>query len=134
MSELTKLEREVLLKLLDGNDESLSTLREQLNAASVREREMTGVGFYSTLAIPSNARRLSRTDAFKFGDVVAAISGLNHGAGFVLYVQNGALHMLEGYTYDEKWPSDATTFELSYISGDQRDSEALQQILYNDGE
>lgn len=133
MNELTKLEREVLLKLLDGDDESLFILREQLDAASVSEREMTGVGFYTTLTIPSNARRLSRVDTIRLGDVVARISGLDHGAGFVLYIQNGVLHLLEGYVYDEKWPPDVSFFELSYVSGNQRDSEALQQILHKDG-
>ena len=28
---------------------------------------------------------------------------MENGAGFVLYIQNGKLEMLEGYSYDEKW-------------------------------
>lgn len=129
MTALTNFERAVMEKLLEGEDEVLSILREQLEVIVVDKRELTGVGFYTTFSVPENARCLRARPSFKFGDVIAKIPELNHGAGFLLYVEGGALHMLEGYTYDEPWPQLVHSFGLSYVSGGQRDMKALRDIL-----
>ncbi len=78
--------------LLDGEDAILSILREQLEATVVVNREMTGVGFFTTFAASDDVRRADDR-SFKLDDVVANISGLAHGAGFLLYVEHGVLHM-----------------------------------------
>ncbi|MDZ4155408.1 MAG: hypothetical protein U1E09_02545, partial [Methylococcales bacterium] len=61
----------------------------------------------------------------KFGDVIGEIPELLSGAGFLLYIKNGVLDMLEGYSYDEPWPSSIDTFNLRYVKGEQRDIEAI---------
>jgi hypothetical protein len=116
-------------KLLDGDNAIFSILREQLEAIIVTKREMTGVGFYTTFAVSQGARRVPGNRSFKFGDVTAELPGLKFGAGFLLYVKDGALHMLEGYSYDEKWPQETSDFALSYTKGLRRDPEVLQKIL-----
>jgi hypothetical protein len=130
MNDLTHFERAVMQRLLDGEDEFLSILREQLQKTVVAKREMTGVGFYTTFLVSDEARRLPGNQSFKFGDVIAKMPGLNSGAGFLLYVQDGALHMLEGYTYDEPWPEPISAFELSYTKGHQRDVNNLYKMLH----
>jgi hypothetical protein len=129
MKKLTTLEQNVMQALLDGEDDILSILREQLKAALVIKREMTGMGFYTTFEVSADVPRAGDL-SFKFGDVVASIPSLNHGAGFLLYVKLGILQMLEGYSYDEPWPQETSEFELSYTSGHQRDTEALHKILH----
>jgi hypothetical protein len=37
---------------------------------------------------------------------------LQYGAGFLLYIKDGMLNMLEGYCYEDKWPNDFENFEL----------------------
>ena len=61
----------------------------------------------------------------RIGDVYAEIPGLEHGAGFVLYIKDGYLDMLEGYSYDEPWPSSVEGFALHYSSG-ERDVRSLR--------
>ena len=117
-------------KLLDGEDEVLSVLRQQLKGAAVSAREMTGVGFYTTFSVPDEVSRVPGNVSFKFGDVIANIRGLKLGAGFLLYVREGALHMLEGYTYDEPWPQRISSFELSYTRSNRRDLENIRNILH----
>ena len=51
---------------------------------------------------------------FCLDDVLADVEGLNHGAGFVLYVRNGVMDLLEGYCYDEPWPPVVGAFALNY--------------------
>jgi hypothetical protein len=132
MSDLTQFERAVMHKLLDGEDEGLSILREQFEVVAVIKREMTGVGFYMTFSVPEGARHLRGKPSFKFGDVSANVAGLEWGAGFLLYVQDGALHMLEGYAYDESWPQQISVFDLSYTTGNRRDIEGLHRIFRGD--
>lgn len=128
MTMLTPLERAVIQKLLAGDDKILGSLRRQFEAAKVIQREMTGVGFYTTFAVPPEIDRLPGNRSFNFGDVEAEIPGLNSGAGFLLFVKDGALDFLEGYTYDEPWPDQVSSFELSYVRPDQRDLRALHAV------
>jgi hypothetical protein len=118
----------VIQKLLDGDDDILATLRKQSEAAVVVQREMTGVGFYTTFSIPDSIDRLPDNRSFQFGDVVADMPGLEHGAGFLLFVKDGALDFLEAYTYDEPWPEHVSTFELTYATPGQRDLKALHAV------
>jgi hypothetical protein len=43
---------------------------------------------------------------FHIGDVSGELEGLANGAGFVLFIRDGRLKMLEGFTFDEPWPVD----------------------------
>jgi hypothetical protein len=91
--------------------------------------QMTGAGFYTTFAIPAETRALADNHSFTYGDVIAEIPGLEFGAGFLLFVRNGVLQMLEGYCYDEPWPESILDFKLAYISGENRDMKNVRAIL-----
>jgi hypothetical protein len=130
MSKLTSLEDQVLRMLLAGDDEALSVLRKQAKQASVSSRKMTGVGFYTTFEIPPEAPRLTGRASFKFGDVNGRAANLKHGLGFLLYVADGALNALEGYTYDEPWPKEVQGLVLSYSEGQNRNLHDLNMILH----
>jgi len=128
-SELTSLESEVLRLLLAGDDPVLTALREQLAMSSVRSRELTGVGFWLFFSTPASVRKLHeqfpvKAD-FAFGDVAASIESIERGAGFVLFVTEGVLDNLEGYTYDEPWPENVENFRVEYIGG-RRDLKKLR--------
>jgi hypothetical protein len=127
MTQFTKLEKAVMEKLLGGNHPVLEALRSQMRSASIKERKQTGTGFYLQFKLPRNAIRTSiKENSFHFGDVVATIPGLNNGAGFVLLITNGLLDSLEGYAFEEEWPSMIDTFELHFTDTNRRN---LQDIL-----
>lgn len=111
MEGLTELEQAVLDRLLAGHHSALDALREQAKRSRLRHREYTGVGFWTWFAVPDDAPAASPSE-FMLSGVNATLAGLKHGAGFWLFVRNGYLDQLEGFTYDEPWPADATTFEL----------------------
>ena len=127
MTTLTALEHSVLVKLLDGEHPILDQLRKQLPACSVRRRESTGAGFYTYLDV-GDAPTVDSVNV-RFGDVIADIEGMNHGAGFVLYVEHGSLHMLEGYGYDDPWPSAITFFTLRYATGSDRNWNSIWKVF-----
>jgi hypothetical protein len=124
---LNELERAVLTKLLEGEHPLLAQLREQLPHCRVSHRELTGHGFFAYL----NVGDAPGADDVKlrFGDVVAEIDGMLHGAGFLLFVDQGLLTMLEGYGYDDPWPSGIMGFTLKYTYGEKRDWAALRKDL-----
>lgn len=126
---LSLFEKAILEKLLFGNIPEIITLRRQVDLCKVVKREKTGFGFYTTFTLPENTSRIIGLNA-KFGDVVGEIEGLRYGAGFLLYVSDGTLDMLEGYSYDEPWPSSINQFKLSYTKGEERDWTALYDIFH----
>jgi hypothetical protein len=109
---LSVFERSVLTELLEGEHPILRILRTQLDGAHVTSREFTGAGFFSDLAVPTSVEKVPYAGRFAFGDVQATIFGLEYGAGFVLFVDQGYLSFLEGYAYGEAWPETISTFSL----------------------
>ena len=126
-TELNRLEREVMEMLLAGDDPTLRTLAEQFRSVVITGRDLSGAGFFTKFVISSGTPRLPGSRSFSFGDVHAQIAGLAHGAGFVLHVRNGAIDCLEGYSYDEPWPTNADVFQLKYGPGESRDWAALRR-------
>ena len=127
MSSLTPLEEQVMKMLLDGDDSTLGILRRQFKQVEVSSRKMTGVGFYTEVSVPLDAPRLDGRPSFKLGDVNGTALEVQHGLGFLLYITDGALSMLEGYTYDEPWPDKIRGLALTYAGGKPRDLDDLRQ-------
>jgi hypothetical protein len=115
--DLAKVEAEVLGTLLRGDDPTLVVLREQYENAEVISRERTGVGFYTKWSVPANLPRLPRRPNFKLGQVSGSAANVRHGVGFVLFIKDGAIHMLEGYTFDEQWPERLEGLKLAGDGG-----------------
>jgi hypothetical protein len=112
---LNPIEAAVLDKLLAGDSPVLDCLRLQRARLHVTKRDLTGVGFFTELAHPADVRRLDVPRRAQFCDVLADVDGLQHGAGFVLFIDDGLLVMLEGYALaNEPWPSRVEQFDLRY--------------------
>lgn len=113
--DLTPLETAVLDMLLAGDDPQLAILREQRRLLRVTDRQHSGVGFFTNVAVPADAPKLPGGPGLRFGDVIADIAGLAHGAGFLLFVDGGVITMLEGHLWgDERWPDEVTDFAVRY--------------------
>ena len=93
-------------------------------------RRLTGVGFFTTLSVPPQAAPLTDRKSIRFGDVTAQINGLEHGAGFVLFVDDCVINFLEGFSYGEPWPDNTDDFQLSYMGKPARDLAYLQKELH----
>ena len=128
MPGLTNLEVAVLDQLLAGEHPVLAALRAQARGLTAKSRTKTGVGFSTQLRVLAGVPRaaLSR-DRVHVGDVEADIPGLKHGAGFVLFVEDGYLAALEGYTYGEPWPQSERGARLRYTGERGRDLSSLMK-------
>jgi hypothetical protein len=93
----------VLPRLLEGDHPALAVLREQLREVTVTEVDLSGVGFFAHLVVPP-AVPTAGPARIVGGDAEIVLSGVEHGAGCVLVVDDGRLSMFEGYTYGgEEW-------------------------------
>ena len=129
MKDLTILEHEVLQMLLRGDDDCLAILRSQAQQASVSLREMTGIGFFTHLVVPSEVPRVPGQPKFQLGDVNGTAENVKDGLGFVLFITDGALSMLEGYTYDEPWPDEFRGLVLGFSTGQARDLDQVRKSI-----
>lgn len=112
--DLSQFERDVMATILAPEHPVMNALRRQLERCRVASRETTGVGFFTTLDIPTDVEPAPvKPGRMDLGDVTATIEGLEHGAGFVLFVQDGLLDILEGFSYVEPWPDVSARYEVS---------------------
>jgi len=114
MGPLNSLEHAVMKKLLDRNSEPFVALKNQYQALKVKSRKLTGVGFFTYFSMSDDVPPLPDASSFHIGDVGAYLNDHALEVGFVLFIREGRIRELEGYTYEEPWPKEVTSFELFY--------------------
>ena len=109
---LTSLERAVIDLLLTEQGEPNDTIRLQVKNANIANRELTGVGFFTKFELPVTSSVRRDLPNCTISGVEAELPGLKHGAGFLLFIRDGVVSQLEGFTYDEPWPMTIDSFKL----------------------
>ena len=112
---MTNLEATILNALLAGEAPQLEPLRAQVHVASVLRRELSGVGFFTHFAVPPDVPRPGVVGRMVLSDIGADIEGVVHGSGFALFIQDGILDFLEGFTYSDPWPAEARLLRWYYL-------------------
>jgi hypothetical protein len=120
------LEIRLMTMLLAGDDITLKQLREQYAHASVVSRESSDVGFFTTFSLQGRDDLRVNNKSFQIGDVDGNLNEIYGAVGFILYIKNGFISTLEGYTNAiDKWPEDDEEIILKYDSGNERDIKRL---------
>jgi hypothetical protein len=122
-------ELKVMTKLLEGDDPVLLALRKQYAKAIVEKRKFTGVGFYSDFYFKEQIEPVEICKNFTFGDVTGTINDIV--IDFVLFIRNGKIAMLEGFSFGVPWPEHIYTLELEYWDGEKRNLERLRNNWTN---
>ena len=90
----------------------------QLSVATATKRENTGVGFFTSISVPPTAEPVERLDPLS-GETHARLPGLEHGMGFVLFLDDGRIKTLEGFTYGSESTASldltCVTFEIMKV-------------------
>ena len=98
MAAFTELELAALRSIFSETPGLAAELERQLTVATVTERENTGGGFFTDIAVPEDVPALDNPKVLGC-ETAARVAGLQHGLGFVLFMENGRLHLLEGYAW-----------------------------------
>lgn len=77
---------------------SADGLRAQIASAQVTNFENTGVGFFSTVKVSPEAPRL--IDQSPLDAATGSVASIPNGMGFLVFVEDGHVCTIEGYTYD----------------------------------
>ncbi len=95
MRPLWTIEREVLEITAAEYPASAKAIRHQLDTARVIGFENSGAGFFSNLAVADDAPVLSETSPLSGAH--GSVLGIAHGMGFIVFLKDGRLSMIEGY-------------------------------------
>ena len=74
-----ELEKEVIIKLLDGTDDILKVFREQYYRALVKKREFSVMGFFTLFEMPEDSPLSEPPMSIQLGDVVGQLDGVKNG-------------------------------------------------------
>ncbi len=96
-----KLIKDVMELMLRNNE----GLRKQYQSSKITSCEETGVGFFANFNTTSPTINSNiYGENFTIGDVIGNVNGIKGAVGFVLFITNGTISCLEGYTVLDKWP------------------------------
>ena len=106
------MEERALGFLLRGTHPDLGVLREQVERAILLERAFSGVGFFLDFELPSDVPRLAHRER-----VVLTAAGERPGGELgillLLFIDDGAISMLEGCTVAEGWPASTDEYRMA---------------------
>lgn len=120
---IAQILHEVLPRLLEGDDPMLLGLRAQQRQLTVGSVQLSGVGFFAELIVPPDIPAVSPARLVG-GNADIQLTGVMHGAGCLLFVEEGRLTFLEGYTNaGEEWRPDSHVLSIGHITPYQVDSE-----------
>jgi hypothetical protein len=110
--QITNLERQVIERFLQ--DTELQPLRRFANSEkiSVVARDFTGPGFLTHIEPSDEVKLFADAVTLRWGNVGARLNSSKIETGYLVYVDNGYLTTLEGYTYGEDWPEQISSIEL----------------------
>ena len=91
-----QFEREVMEMIAKENPKYEAKIMAQYEKAHVIKREFTGHGFFTDFDITDPADSLGCGYNNQLGDLTAEFPEVKFGAGFVLFIKNGFIEMLEG--------------------------------------
>ncbi|MBN1467086.1 MAG: hypothetical protein JW924_00030 [Fusobacteriaceae bacterium] len=124
-----EFENNVMEMLLDGENEILSKLRKQYEHSKVISREFSTAGFFISFTVEDRGELCLEGKSFYIGDVGGIVNGIESAIGFILFIKNGYISLLEGYTnIIDNWPTNEE-ITLAYDSGKTRNIKVLNKKL-----
>lgn len=109
---VTEIEKAVIESMLA--DRELKPLRFTVNfdAVTVSDREFTGAGFLTEFERSQELNLFDDGVSLRWGKVGARLNASKIETAYLVYVDNGYLTSVEGYTYGDEWPSQIDQMEL----------------------
>ena len=100
--EYLDLEQQVMRRIIDWQTVVSPDIEREFSVSSFGTRELSGTGFFSHFVVLTDPPLIAPPS---FEISVDSLLQSGEAAGFTLFVRNGRLECLEGYTYgDTPWP------------------------------
>ncbi|HZK91284.1 MAG TPA: hypothetical protein VFC56_14155 [Stellaceae bacterium] len=102
---LSAVERQIIASMLLAECGPASAFLRQLALARADKRRLTGVGIFVDLSLPESVPRVDRANTELSTGYRTSFPAPADLVGFTLFIREGVLSFLEGYTYgDVAWP------------------------------
>jgi hypothetical protein len=99
-SQFTPIESSVLRSICETHSADRVLLEAQLAGAAVLSRRNSGAGFFTDFVVQKACCASVKGERLRTGPE-ARVNGLEHGMGFILWLEDGYANCLEGHSYDE---------------------------------
>ena len=119
MNTFTSLELAALHSIFSETPDLAADLKRQMERATVVKRENTGSGFFTTIAVSIDAPQLNAPRVLGH-ETQARVHGLGHDLGFVLFMEEGRMHFLEGYAWGSESTASLDLLDLTFEVYKQR--------------
>ncbi len=125
-STFTSLEKEgvkYLIEFSDLSDESKEVLRKQFETAELEKRDVDGAGFFTYFTIPADVPRLDKKERIVLDAVSVDVNGVANAGALLLFVDEGVIHILEGFTQAvTEWsPYEGEPYKLKRIIWEKKE-------------
>jgi hypothetical protein len=101
-----EFERIILNDIIEQYPEYKQKLQAQLASSTVQKRERYAFGFSTDYAVTAVEQTLGEGIKLQLGKHQWNINGLKYGSDYILWIENGLIHSLEGFSYQEPWPDE----------------------------
>jgi len=109
---ITELEKIVIERMLVDRTLTPLKLAVDFDRVSIRDREFTGAGFLTEFERSEELKLFDDKTSLRWGKVGARLNASELETGYLIYVDDGFLTTIEGYTYGEEWPHQIEQIDL----------------------
>lgn len=109
---ISELEKAVIGSILA--DSELTPIKSTVNfdTVVVSDREFTGPGFMTEFERSEELKLFASGISLRWGNVGARLNASRLETGYLIYVDDGYVTAVEGYTYGDVWPDHVDRIEL----------------------
>ena len=101
-----EFEKIIITDILEQYPEYKQKLQAQFEKSVVQKREFFRCGFSTDYAVTAAEETLGDDKNLQLGNHQWNINGLNYGSDYILWIKNGLISSLEGFSYQEPWPDE----------------------------
>lgn len=113
--EQEQLEKKLMEMLLTNPHPVAKILMNQYQHSKITSTEYSGAGFFTNFKVKYNVEKAPKNN-FEITGIVADIGEQKDALGFVLFIRDGYIKMLEGYTLlIDFWPDNYKDVVLKFI-------------------
>lgn len=116
VDDFEQFERAVIEYIAKENPKYEANLIAQYDKCDVVYREFSDHGFLSFFEVDDICDNFRDGATCVLGNLLIELEGVQHGASFRLYINNGFINMLEGYVCSvDVWPKEITKFKVVFF-------------------
>ena len=101
-----EFEKIIIADIIEQYPEYKQKLQAQFEKITVQKRVFSTYGFSTYYSVMAAEETLGEGENLQLGKHQWHINGLCHGSDYILWIKNGFISCLEGFSYHEPWPDE----------------------------